>query len=87
MALPAGNTGKPSFALPLLEIFEHAWTLGSLNFDQQLITSGMLFIAALEKGQGTFTESHRANKIEKRGQGRNERHGHIEFDTFVKQYR
>ncbi|MDD5673106.1 MAG: type VI secretion system ATPase TssH [Chitinivibrionales bacterium] len=56
-ALPEGNTGKPTFSLPLLEMFEHAWTLGSLNYNLPSITSGTLFVAALEKGQGTFTAS------------------------------
>lgn len=49
--LRSGNTGRPSFSPPLLEAFEHAWSISSLLFSQQAITSGTLFVAMLEKGQ------------------------------------
>jgi type VI secretion system protein VasG len=45
-----GNTGRPSFAPPLLEAFEHAWSIASLCYSQPAITSGALFIAMIEKG-------------------------------------
>jgi len=50
-SLRTGNTGKPSFSPPLLDALELAWSLSSLNFGLPAITSGMLFVAALEKGQ------------------------------------
>jgi type VI secretion system protein VasG len=46
-----GNTGKPSFSPPLLEIMEEAWGLASLAFGLPKITSGALFAAALDKGR------------------------------------
>ena len=46
-----GNTGRPSFSPPLLEAFEHAWSIGSLCYSLPAVTSGALFIAMLEKGQ------------------------------------
>jgi type VI secretion system protein VasG len=46
-----GNTGKPSFSPPLLEIMEEAWSLASLSFGLPKITSGALFAAALDKGR------------------------------------
>jgi len=49
--LRSGNTGRPSFSPPLLEAFEHAWSISSLLFSKQEITSGALFVAMLEKGQ------------------------------------
>ena len=49
--LKAGNTGRPSFAPPLLEAFEHAWSIASLCYSLPCITSGTLFIAMLEKNQ------------------------------------
>lgn len=50
-SLRTGNTGKPSFSPPLLEALELAWSLSSLNYNLPHITSGVLFTAALEKGQ------------------------------------
>jgi type VI secretion system protein VasG len=47
----SGNTGKPAFAPPLLEAFEEAWSLATLAFGLGHITSGTLFIAALDKGR------------------------------------
>ena len=47
--LRIGNTGKPTFSPPLLEALEQAWSLSSLTFGLEKITSGTLFIAALEK--------------------------------------
>ena len=49
--LRAGNTGKPLFSPPLLDELELAWVIASLNLGLPAITSGSLFIAALEKGQ------------------------------------
>lgn len=49
--LRAGNTGRPSFAPPLLEAFEHAWSIASLCYSLPAITSGTLFIAMIEKNQ------------------------------------
>ena len=50
-AIQTGNTGKPSFSPPLLEAIELAWTLSSLNYGLPHITSGVLFVAALEKSK------------------------------------
>ncbi|MBN1307412.1 MAG: AAA family ATPase, partial [Chitinispirillaceae bacterium] len=50
-SLQTGNTGKPSFSPPLLEAIELAWTLSSLNYGLPNITSGVLFVAALEKAK------------------------------------
>jgi len=49
--LRTGNTGKPAFAPPLIEAFEEAWSLASLVFGLEKITSGTLFIAAFEKSR------------------------------------
>jgi type VI secretion system protein VasG len=49
--LRTGNTGKPMFSPPLLDEIEFAWTLASLDFGLSSISSGALFIAALEHGQ------------------------------------
>jgi type VI secretion system protein VasG len=49
--LRSGNTGRPSFSPPLLEGFEHAWSISTLCYGLSAITSGSLFIAMLEKGQ------------------------------------
>ncbi len=54
-SLRAGNTGKPSFSPPFLEALELAWSLCSLNYGLPHITSGTLFIAALEKSQLTLS--------------------------------
>lgn len=50
-SLRTGNTGKPSFSPPLLEAVELAWTLSSLNYGLPHITSGVLFVSALEKSR------------------------------------
>ena len=50
-ALRTGNTGKPTFSPPLLDALELAWSVSSLNFGLDSITSGTLFIAILERGQ------------------------------------
>ncbi|MBN1576010.1 MAG: type VI secretion system ATPase TssH [Chitinispirillaceae bacterium] len=50
-SLQTGNTGKPSFSPPLLEAIELAWTLSSLNYGLPHITSGVFFVAALEKSR------------------------------------
>ncbi|HUI90759.1 MAG TPA: type VI secretion system ATPase TssH [Chitinivibrionales bacterium] len=50
-----GNTGRPSFSPPLLEAMELAWSIGSLSYSLQSITSGLLFVAMLEKGQFSMT--------------------------------
>ena len=54
-SLRAGNTGKPSFSPPFLEALELAWSLCSVNYGLPHITSGTLFIAALEKSQLTLS--------------------------------
>jgi type VI secretion system protein VasG len=59
----SGNTGRPSFSPPLLEAFEHAWSISSLRYSMPAISSGTLFIAMLERGQfsmspyGVFLET------------------------------
>jgi type VI secretion system protein VasG len=49
--LRTGNTGKPLFSPPLLDEMEYAWGLASLDLGLPSITSGALFLAALERGQ------------------------------------
>ena len=49
--LGSGNTGRPSFSPPLLDGFEHAWSISTLCYGLPAITSGSLFIAMLERGQ------------------------------------
>ncbi len=49
--LRTGNTGKPLFSPPLIDEFEFAWTLASLDFGLSSISSGTLFIAVFERGQ------------------------------------
>ncbi|MBN2036505.1 MAG: type VI secretion system ATPase TssH [Chitinispirillaceae bacterium] len=46
-----GNTGRPAFSPPLLEVMEEAWSLATLAFGLQKITSGTLLVAALDKGR------------------------------------
>ncbi|MBD3320595.1 MAG: type VI secretion system ATPase TssH [Chitinivibrionales bacterium] len=48
--LKTGSTGKPAFSPPFLEVLELGWTLSSLNFGLSAVSSGALFIAAIEKG-------------------------------------
>jgi len=59
-SLQVGNTGKPSFSPPLLEAIELAWSLSSLNFGLPHVTSGVLFVAALEKARLGTTASGEA---------------------------
>ena len=49
-AMRTGNTGKPSFALPLLESFELAFAMCSLNYQLTAIAPGPILIAVLDKG-------------------------------------
>ncbi|MBD3390393.1 MAG: type VI secretion system ATPase TssH [Chitinivibrionales bacterium] len=46
--LPAGGTGKPSFAPSLVTALETAWGLATLCYGRTNITSGVLFTAAFE---------------------------------------
>ncbi|MBN1760343.1 MAG: type VI secretion system ATPase TssH [Chitinispirillaceae bacterium] len=63
--IQTGNTGKPSFSPPLLEAIELAWTLSSLNYSLPHITSGVLFVAALEKSKlGTTASSEALRDID-----------------------
>ena len=59
-SLQIGNTGKPSFSPPLLEAIELAWSLSSLNYGLPHVTSGVLFVAALEKSRLATTASAEA---------------------------
>ena len=54
-SIRTGNTGKPSFSPPFLEALELAWSMCSLNYGLPHVTSGVLFIAALEKSQLSLT--------------------------------
>ncbi len=49
--MPKGNSGKPSFSPTLIAIMERAWNLASLYYAQTAISSGTLFVAALEDVQ------------------------------------
>jgi type VI secretion system protein VasG len=49
--LQSGNSGRPSFSPPLIEGFEHAWSISTLCYALSSITPGALFVAMLEKGQ------------------------------------
>jgi len=64
-SLQIGNTGKPSFSPPLLEAIELAWSLSSLNFGLPHVTSGVLFVAALEKSRlGTTATSEVLREVD-----------------------
>lgn len=54
-SLRTGNTGKPSFSPPFLEVVEQAWSLSSLEFSLPKISSGALLVAALERGLPAMT--------------------------------
>lgn len=43
---PTGNTAKPSFSPILFALIEKSWNLSSLQYNQPLIRSGVLFLAA-----------------------------------------
>jgi type VI secretion system protein VasG len=63
----SGNTGKPAFAPPLIEACEEAWSLASLVYGLEKITSGALFIAAFEKsrfGTGQYIDHLRQINID-----------------------
>ena len=47
--LKRGNPGKPVFADTLLEWFEHAWLLGSLNLALGELRSGALLLALVDR--------------------------------------
>jgi type VI secretion system protein VasG len=46
--MKSGNAGKPAFSPSLITLMEKAWSLSSLYFGSALITSGVLFLAALD---------------------------------------
>ncbi|MBD3419724.1 MAG: type VI secretion system ATPase TssH [Chitinivibrionales bacterium] len=52
-ALQAGSTGKPSFSPTFLETLELGFTIGSLELQLPEISTGALFIAAIERGLAT----------------------------------
>src|ERR1019366_9143546 len=47
--LRTGNSGKPVFSPLLLEWFEEAWLIASVDFQQESIRSGALVMAILGK--------------------------------------
>jgi len=49
-SLRTGNTGKPSFSPPFLEALEQAWSLCSLQLQLPSVSSGVLLLAAMERG-------------------------------------
>ena len=65
----SGNTGKPVFSPPLVDMLEQAWVYSSLNYNFPCITSGSLFIAACETpqfvlpGPATLLEPLRREKL------------------------
>lgn len=48
--LQSGSTGKPSFSPPLLEVLEQAWTNASLGLSLPAVRSGVILMAAIERG-------------------------------------
>jgi type VI secretion system protein VasG len=66
-SLRSGNTGKPAFSPPLIEVLEEAWSLATLVFGLERITSGTLFIAAFEKsryGTGQYIDHLRLVNVD-----------------------
>lgn len=51
--LKAGNAGKPVFSPVLMEWFQEAWLIGSVDLDENRIRSGALLLALL-KNPGRF---------------------------------
>jgi len=47
--LPTGNSGKPVFSLLLLEWLQEAWLVSSIDFQENLIRSGALLSALINK--------------------------------------
>lgn len=49
--LSTGNTAKPTFSPSFINIVERAWSLASLVYGREKISSGILFVAAQESMQ------------------------------------
>lgn len=47
--LSTGNTSKPSFSPAVIDLIEKAWSLATLVFGRMEISSGILFVVAVEK--------------------------------------
>lgn len=55
--LQTGNTSKPTFSPTLIDTIEKAWSLASLVFGRQEISSGILFVSAMEDMQRAVTST------------------------------
>jgi type VI secretion system protein VasG len=54
--LAKGNSGKPAFSPTLIAIMERAWNLATLYYARTSISSGALFVAALEEVKRTTAQ-------------------------------
>ena len=55
--LQTGNTSKPTFSPMLIDTVERSWSLASLVFGRQEISSGILFVSAMEDVQRAVTST------------------------------
>lgn len=55
--LQTGNTSKPTFSPTLLETVEKAWSLASLVYGRSEISSGILFVSAMDDMQRAVTNT------------------------------
>jgi len=46
-----GNTGRPTFSAKLMDLFEHAWLLASVELGHTIIRSGHLLLAVLTQSE------------------------------------
>lgn len=56
--LRTGNAGKPVFSPMLLEWFEEAWLIASVDLEEPAIRSGALFLALLNKPEHLANETY-----------------------------
>ncbi len=61
---PTGNSGRPVFAPPLLELVQDSWLISSLNLKEERIRSGAVLIAFLSRASffaaGSYADSLRS---------------------------
>jgi type VI secretion system protein VasG len=53
--LKTGNAGKPVFSPLLLELFQEAWLIASVDFEEDHLRSGALLVALLSSKPAQFT--------------------------------
>lgn len=55
--LQTGNTSKPTFSPTLIDTIERAWSFASLVYGRQEVSSGILFVSAMEDIQRAVTST------------------------------